>query len=123
MPDVRLHFRDDDERLSAAPWDHQQNVARFVAVTDSRDAPIPADVRISRVSQALVFQRSHVANWWHSMGEDGADMYARACRYQDGSGLLPLDIYMCAQAISSSTAAIPRDTCVPRNAEDTVPHM
>lgn len=80
VPSVRLYFRDDDERLDQVAADHQQSVARFMISADVADTPIPADVAVTRVPQALIFHRSHVGNWWHSFAEDGADMFARMCR-------------------------------------------
>lgn len=80
VPGVRLHFRDDDDRRGEPPLDHQQNVGKFIVSADVWNSPIPA-VNYKLAKRALVAQRSHVRNLWHSMGEDSADLYVRACRY------------------------------------------
>lgn len=77
---MRLHFRDDDERLGLPAQDHQQNVAQFVAVSDVHSSAIPPGTRYIVTQRALVAQRSHVRNVYHSLGEDSADLYARMCR-------------------------------------------
>lgn len=81
IPSVRLHFRDDDDRQGQPPQDHQQNVGKFIAATDVLSSPIPAGTNYKLAQRALVFQRSHVKNLWHSLGEDSADLYVRMCRW------------------------------------------
>jgi hypothetical protein len=81
IPSVRLHFRDDDDRQGQPAQDHQQNVGRFIASADVLSSPIPAGTNYKLAQRALVFQRSHVKNLWHSLGEDSADLYVRMCRW------------------------------------------
>jgi hypothetical protein len=81
IPSVRLHFRDDDDRLDGPAQDHQENVGKFVASADVFSSPIPAGTNYKLAQRALAFQRSHVRNLWHSMGEDSADLYVRMCRW------------------------------------------
>ena len=80
VPSVRLHFRDDDERQGGPAMDHQQNVGKYIASADVLSSPIPAGTNYKLAQRALVFQRSHVRNLWHSLGEDSADLYVRMCR-------------------------------------------
>ena len=81
VPSVRLHFRDDDERQGGPAMDHQQNVGKYIASADVLSSPIPAGTNYKLAQRALVFQRSHVRNLWHSLGEDSADLYVRMCRW------------------------------------------
>ena len=77
---MRLHFRKDDKRRGGRAKDHRPDVAKYIAVSDVHSSAIPPGTRQRFTQRALVAQRSHARNLWHSMGEDSADLYVRMCR-------------------------------------------
>jgi hypothetical protein len=96
VPGVRLYFRDDDQRQGAPAQDHRQNVGRFIVSTDIHSSPVPIDTKYRLAQRALVFQRSHVHNLWHSMGEDSADLYVRMCRWVRSVAVCTMQMAKCA---------------------------
>ena len=80
IPNVRLHFRRDAKRRGGPAQDHRRHVAKYVVVSDVHSSAIPPGTRYRVTQRALVAQRSHARNLWHSMGEDSADLYVRMCR-------------------------------------------